>query len=435
MTGLMLMVLLAACTRSGSVRDAPAAERFAEAEQMLRAAVAPGTDPADPPVDDLGRPLVRPLPAHERCGTCLFGLMDTRGNWLVPPRFDYAEAMYRDGAWVSTGGRWSLIGPDASSMIQDALGTFPLGVRDGAAVFLPAGQQDASPRACMTSDGAIARFVIAKAVEKPEKYLYDPEGSLLATGAEFTACAGGTILYASSPSEASPGFPPEEGWRAGTDWWMLDTRTGVRRPLAGVVAVSSDRSAELRGAPSLPLALDLDTPDSNHVFDGSLGRVVGSTSGEACCFGDGIEATPLPDGLWQYRDVVTGNVLLDHPIGTPGVFRDGFAAVRLSGDQAWSLVDRNGRIAWQSAVESLEGPSGGVLVGKVGDSSGYLDLRGDWIVPPIFSFAAPFVEGAFWTRAMRGDRVFLIGKDGRIRAMNWQRRSDYVYWPEAGPMG
>lgn len=125
------------------------------------------------------------------------------------------------------------------------------------------------------------------------------------------------------------------------------------------------------------------------------------------------------DGLIQYRDLSGqrrgyldrfGNVQIPGQFRCAYPFRDGLAPVCPLDSVGWGYIDKSGQWAIQPREEFLHADCfseqfaavctfrGNPDVGDEGtfdlrDNWGYIDLQGNWILPPVFCRAGPFREG------------------------------------------
>jgi hypothetical protein len=133
-------------------------------------------------------------------------------------------------------------------------------------------------------------------------------------------------------------------------------------------------------------------------------------------------AAVLLDGLWGFVDrsgrlVIRAQFQAVHP----GGFSQGRASVLLKG--RWGSVDRRGRLVVPALYEApiLFG-EGGLAPLREGRAYGYIDLSGQVVIAPRFSYARPFaadlaavqVGGVWRGRRLRGGSWGYIDREGTL---------------------
>jgi hypothetical protein len=174
--------------------------------------------------------------------------------------------------------------------------------------------------------------------------------------------------------------------------------------------------------------------DGHHGFiDRTGGWSIAARFRSAKSFSDGLAAVQGNDGLWGYVDH-EGSVRIPAQFESAGQFSAGLAPVRLSGEareKGFGYIDKDGNLAIeprfgaahsfaeQLALVSITDPyasDSADLDGTVADPKrwGYIDLRGEMVIPPHFVQAEDFHDGvasvitAIFGRALYINREDLV---------------------------
>ena len=89
---------------------------------------------------------------------------------------------------------------------------------------------------------------------------------------------------------------------------------------------------------------------------------------------------------------------------------------RVYSEGRWFYIDRNGNMLPGRKEEQEISPevwSEGVSVRVEGAACGYIDEKGEFVIPPKFSRAEPFHDGLARVSAGRNGKWGFIGRDGK----------------------
>lgn len=94
-------------------------------------------------------------------------------------------------------------------------------------------------------------------------------------------------------------------------------------------------------------------------------------------------------------------------------------------DGKFGYIDARGETVIPPRYTTTYGFREGVAATKVDGRMGYIDRRGNWVIPPQFAFTYGFSEGLAWTQAEAGGKYGAIDCQGR-----WVIAPTFVEMPQ-----
>lgn len=331
-----------------------------------------------------------------------WGLADASGNILQPVEYQYEEktsqgdviairvtedeifyGVFNAAGEVVVPFEWDYLSTDSSGsyFFVEKSGKYGLLDRQGLVLLEPiyesiSAVQNGRVALCKEVNGKKRWGVMG--VDASEVLPFAYEKIELGEGGEMLVKEGGLWGYMDAAGQyfippSYDGAEPFEG-----DYAVVKMQ-GKDGPLYGLV----DRS----GRSVLPCAFEgiYFSADSWRVINPSLldmcFRVVNGEVQFYASREDGMEEI-LPDWAVEWGRVVP----LDSDPKT-------YLACSRTGGETWSLLDSDGSVREEGALESLDGFSQGVAAAQLGGKYGYIRKNGEWLLAPSLQSADRFSEG------------------------------------------